>query len=553
MVMPKPIKNPAVPDFINRDMRPNYKHIEFLNHNENYSKGVLIRGMRGLGDNIFQRAFIKELTFPVWLDTPWPELYEDLPQVNFVRCFTTLRTQNKNVEKQKESRWGKVPRDVVELQITYGTKDLANGSIQEKMYNLFRVRPRNFDLPSFEVESKYVPNGAKLALIRPATVRKEWTNSARNPNPDYLYQASKMLLAEGYTVISVCDLEPGQEWIVGTPPLATHTFHNGELFVKDLLGLVQRCSVLVGGVGWLLPAAMGSHKPCLMIGGGNGGHNAPEKVADYNFVDTTNLTWILPETYCRCTDMRHDCKKSILNFPEKFQKWLDKVSNQDKDPLNFIPKDLPFLEVGPDPTFLSLAKTGLVWLPEHGMGWFPVPMGNQVYDQDYFQKYKTYEETDLGAKLTRARVAFVGKFYAGPMVDVGIGSGHFIQKRPLTSGYDVNPFGVKWLEERSLFINPNLSQTSAVSFWDSLEHIRNPKTILDNIQKWVFTSLPIFRDCEHVLASKHFRKDEHCWYWTLSGFTKWMESHGFELRGTSDFESVLGREDIMSFAFRRKE
>ena len=46
---------------------------------------MIVRGMKGLGDNIYQRAFVKRLPGPVYLETPWPELYEDLPGVKFVR------------------------------------------------------------------------------------------------------------------------------------------------------------------------------------------------------------------------------------------------------------------------------------------------------------------------------------------------------------------------------------------------------------------------------------------------------------------------------------
>ncbi len=38
---------------------------------------MLIKGMMGLGDNIYSRAFVKN--YPgAYLETPWPELYRDL-------------------------------------------------------------------------------------------------------------------------------------------------------------------------------------------------------------------------------------------------------------------------------------------------------------------------------------------------------------------------------------------------------------------------------------------------------------------------------------------
>ena len=37
---------------------------------------MYIEGMMGLGDNVYQRAFISAIKFPVYIETPWPELYE---------------------------------------------------------------------------------------------------------------------------------------------------------------------------------------------------------------------------------------------------------------------------------------------------------------------------------------------------------------------------------------------------------------------------------------------------------------------------------------------
>lgn len=55
---------------------------------------MFIRGMMGLGDNIYARAFIRQ--YPgAYLETPWPQLYSDI-DVKCVRPTTQLRTQSKN-------------------------------------------------------------------------------------------------------------------------------------------------------------------------------------------------------------------------------------------------------------------------------------------------------------------------------------------------------------------------------------------------------------------------------------------------------------------------
>lgn len=55
---------------------------------------IYIDGMLGMGDTIYQRAFVKQLPAGTFIKTAWPELYEDLP-VNAVRSDTALRTQRK--------------------------------------------------------------------------------------------------------------------------------------------------------------------------------------------------------------------------------------------------------------------------------------------------------------------------------------------------------------------------------------------------------------------------------------------------------------------------
>lgn len=212
-----------------------------------------------------------------------------------------------------------------------------------------------------------------------------------------------------------------------------------------------------------------------------------------------------------------------------------------------------------DSLFKKMVETEFVWLPEKGMGYFPVQAS--PYDEEYFEKYASYANTPMGLKLTEGRIKFVNNHYSGNMVDVGIGCGSFVSSRPafftgtfssFTYGFDINPAGVKWLKDRKLFFDPSKDKIEAASFWDSLEHIHDPDTILNNITTWAFVSMPIYRDADHVLKSKHFKKDEHCWYFTNEGLVAWMNSKGFECVEISHFESILGREDILSYAFKRK-
>jgi hypothetical protein len=205
----------------------------------------------------------------------------------------------------------------------------------------------------------------------------------------------------------------------------------------------------------------------------------------------------------------------------------------------------------------TFAACRFTWWPQLGIGWYPVEAGIKPYDQDYFDNFARNADTDIGRALMQARIDFVAQHYQGSLIDIGIGSGAFVEarrhQRPMrpTFGYDVNPCGIKWLRSRRLFADPYAAPFEAATMWDVLEHMPNYPMLLDNVREWLFLSLPVFRDADHVLASKHYKPKEHCWYFTSEGLVFMMQSFGFELVEENRIETELGREDIGSFAFKR--
>lgn len=277
---------------------------------------VVVEGMFGLGDSIYQRPFLKAMP-GAYIVTPWPELYADL-DVKPVRPKTRLRTQAKNAARSRTT-WHTTPADATRIRIGYGPRDLATGSILEAMRRQFGVEPGGFDLPR---ERSPLRVNRPVAIVRPVTERAEWHNSARGPRPEYVAAAARELKRRGYYVVSVADLEPGKEWLVGQPPPADMTLHSGQWTVRQLLGAVQAADVVVGGVGWIVPACIASGTPLYVIHGGQGGHNHRTKLTA-PWMDLSKVGWAEPKPMCMCTNMRHDCKKEISGFEEKFSGWLD--------------------------------------------------------------------------------------------------------------------------------------------------------------------------------------------------------------------------------------
>lgn len=178
--------------------------------------------------------------------------------------------------------------------------------------------------------------------------------------------------------------------------------------------------------------------------------------------------------------------------------------------------------------------------------------GNRVeYDQQYLDYYRGLMGTDIAKALNAGRRAMVERYFDGPILDVGIGSGEFLGTSPAGScGVDVNPHAVEMLKAANQY-SEDVSAFGAVTFWDSLEHIEAPEVYLKRVRRgaFVFVALPIFADLTKIRDSKHYKPSEHLYYFTEQGFIDWMALYGFRLLEVSSHETDAGRESIGAYAF----
>jgi hypothetical protein len=278
--------------------------------------------MWGLGDNIYSRPFVRAAAaqYEVWLETPWPELYGDL-DIKFVRGTRRLRTQQKNMARQPAGRWS-LPPWMQEVKVSYGG-DLRTASIVHALERKWSSLNVGFDSALFDLPDMgpppAMPRHRPVAVVRPVTVRTEWRNQARNPRPEYVAALAAELMTT-HTVVAVADLEAGQEWAVGELPPAHRYLVRGELNVRELLALVREADVVIGGVGWIVPAGLALGTKTFVVLGGHGGHNAPEKITDPR-LDLSQIGFAMPEAFCRCTSMSHDCDKTIADPIGQFRRW----------------------------------------------------------------------------------------------------------------------------------------------------------------------------------------------------------------------------------------
>lgn len=283
---------------------------------------LFVDGMRGLGDNIYQRPFVAAAAQVrrVWISTPWPELYADLP-VRFVKTNTELRTQAENEARQPADRWSDPPAHAVRVRPSYAGEALRRGSIFRAMERAFGIRPAAFDLP--DMGPSPVTSKRPVAVIRPVTVRREWRNEARNPRPEYLYWIARQLRRTHHVVV-VAHLKSGEEWPDGELPAHHQALTAGELDVRQMLALVRDADVSVGGVGWLVPAAVALKARAFIVLGGQGGHNSPDKITDPR-MDVSRIGWATPAAYCRCDAMLHRCNKLIPDLAAQWAGFADRL------------------------------------------------------------------------------------------------------------------------------------------------------------------------------------------------------------------------------------
>lgn len=203
--------------------------------------------------------------------------------------------------------------------------------------------------------------------------------------------------------------------------------------------------------------------------------------------------------------------------------------------------------------FTAIEQGGLKYCFREGVAYQPQPVQVVEYGRRYFEKYQAYEGTAIAEKINAGRVSLVNRYVTGPLLDVGIGSGEFIRSRNTqTWGYDINPAARRWLRHNGR-ISHDFDWFDGLSFWDVIEHIPTPEDYFSQIREgaFLFTSIPLFPDLDHVIKSKHYRPNEHLYYFTQDGFINWMALHNFVMLEMQGFEIDAGRDSIYSFVFRK--
>lgn len=273
-----------------------------------------VQGMHGLGDNLHQRAVLRQLMTEhrVVLETSWASVYHDLlgDDLKVVRKPSGLRTQTKNAARESDLFTPMTLPAAKRLRVSYGAQQIMatqSKTILEAMCNATGTSyaQADYSLPVPEAWDKqimglpfvgtWLVSGKPLLVYRPLVARPEWRGSvARNADPAS-YATILQWFRDEFFVVSVADLAPTQEWIVGPQLRADATFHKGELSFEQLAALFSLADLVYTSSGFAAILAPAVGTACLSIVGGYelpGCHDSAKRFAPYLAIG--------PDTPCSC-------------------------------------------------------------------------------------------------------------------------------------------------------------------------------------------------------------------------------------------------------------
>jgi hypothetical protein len=278
--------------------------------------------MHGLGDNIRQRAVVRQIMqkHDVWLESSWVSVYHDLiaEGLKVVHKRTRLRTQAKNADREQAVfTRSRPPAGTKSISVNYPPAVVRrHGSVMAAMCAATgtNVGAADFRLPvppawrakALAWLERWNPE-RPLLLYRPLVDRPADWGGCKARNPDHgSYAALFRSVRERFFVVSIADLVPGKEWIIGEPIEPDAKCHAGELEFETLAALTSMSALVYCSPGFAGVLAQAVGTPVAMVFGGyersqfffDGAKDAP-------------VLGIDPINPCECFSHHHACRKEI--------------------------------------------------------------------------------------------------------------------------------------------------------------------------------------------------------------------------------------------------
>jgi SAM-dependent methyltransferase len=168
-----------------------------------------------------------------------------------------------------------------------------------------------------------------------------------------------------------------------------------------------------------------------------------------------------------------------------------------------------------------------------------LPADLTLYDKSYYTKYVRYQRSPLNKKISEFRADFVQNTTSRlQILDFGCGSGAFLEeceKRKIPAvGFDINPHS-PFCDITRLF-NGHV----VVTFWDSLEHVTDPVSLVKGLaSKYVYICAPSTDDFTGKDLTKwhHYYPGEHLHYFNHKSLSTLLSTCGYRIFDYSYDES----------------
>jgi hypothetical protein len=276
--------------------------------------------MHGRGDNVHQRAILRQLIdrgHTLWLQSSWVSNYHDLiagGALKVMRKTTSLRTQTKNAQREHALfTRERPPLTGQSIRIWYLPEEVrAAGSVLGAMCKSAGVSAElaDFRMPVPDewvaMARQRVRTDKPILVYRPLVERHEWTGCpVRNPDFEAYYRIF-MSIRDVFHVVSIADLVPKEEWMVGRGITADQSFHLGEIEFCEMAGLFKIASMVYASPGWAIPQAQAVGTPVVAVFGGY--ENSKSFSIGARFAPYLPIDTIQP---CECFSHSHKCNKRI--------------------------------------------------------------------------------------------------------------------------------------------------------------------------------------------------------------------------------------------------
>lgn len=284
---------------------------------EGKDNAIRIRMYQGFGDNLYLRGHIGGLIEKgcrVWIDTPYPELFEG-EGVHYLRQKGFYRFAGKEADsvhfEQGRDNYGRT------IDVYYAYGEMGTTKTITQAYDLFNTfEQRHFELAvkdKWVEEAKVVleAHGLDLSkpftLIKPPTIRDEWVNVSRNPEPSAWNLAQRFAVRNSEQTVSLAYIDDGVEHYDCQAPEGVTARIESHVSYRGIIGIFALAEKIIATPSFAIPLSLALKKPAFIIYGGS----VPNSQLVDSRMDTSNYHFIEPQPFCQCHKLDHECGKEI--------------------------------------------------------------------------------------------------------------------------------------------------------------------------------------------------------------------------------------------------